>query len=1002
MSLLETDRLVRRLRGILRGESDHILGAKLAEDYTAICKAVQLRLRQCESMIQAGNPRQAVQLAEASPDLLNLITLIAFSETEQWRELCADQGWPVPEAIDEKAVRRLNDCYNAGITSGDALYRDYRRAMLKRNEEAALAVLKSIGRFNPDDKDTQAELARLDARVLKLRLDALEKSLAENDEQAVVRRAIQIEEFGFQKRPTGGVWQTAQLVRCKELLTSLERLRSANRWQDGLDYSEQVQSLIATHKLKPSPEMAKRLKVAELWISTEQRSAENDAELRSLVSKLRQMLRESAERDLDGPKGSPAEWETEFQELNQLWHNIEVHGKPVTEELGNAYHQHCASLKRAMVGRKRSRFQRAAVAVLIGVAIAIGSTWLWFGNSRSREYSAQINSLQKQRQVRAVATLLERIRSEEGKMMVSPALRAAMAQADHFVSQEQAALKGYEQVFAALPGQFVGLSNSTLIAQSASTLSQVTNLFSALAPDLQAEQATSFQGYTQRWGGFIQQRAAALNAQFEAALVETESVNARLDSPQDLVVARAELKRLTVSLTTFGDLGDVSSAGLVVRQELRARHDRCKTSADSWSTAFARHDSMVAELPKVQSKAAYDLAIQNLSKSPLTNSPYVLSANNLARFKITDDFILQSLLFPSNSVAFQFLKQNPSPPFIARQIVPAERRLIEGLVAAPSMHRDLRRYHFKQVPKGGSFSWITLGAIAPAAGRQTIPAFCPEEPAKAFALVPREFDSYGGYLRVAIGALKIPTSGLQTLTSGDSSGSTLVAMEDAGLCNETSALSSKLRASLLDPQITQHAACLLQALDELRTSRSGSPTFRAFLFVQLASLAECQPEEWGVSFSPMVGSHRAELEQLAIKFGDWFLPGREATIGKRALESLDNLPKYSYHQHAQSIAALGSEVLGAGLSYVGFVGLDGKPVLLRDAPNTELIGMAMDSGRAMVVRRNAEGGQRGSNQQRLQPLAPLFELGTLRATVLNKVKPPSGLPLPPFFDGITR
>ena len=997
MSILETERLVRRVRAVLRGEADHILGAKLAEDYTVISNAAQLRLRQCETMIQAGNKRQAVQLAEASPDLLNLITLIAFAETDQWRKLCNDQGWPIPESLDDRAVRRLNECYNEGITSGDVLYRDYRSAMLKRNEEAALAVLKTIARCSPDDKDTQNDLARLDAKVLKLHLAALQKSLTDHDEQDVVRQAVKIEEFGFLRRPAGAVWQKAQLVRCSALLTTLEGLQIANRWQDGTDLLEQVQNLISGDKLKPPAEVSKRLKAANHWIAIEQKKAENEGELFSLIAILKQMLRESAERDIDCPKGSPGEWEAEHQELKRLWHDIELHGKSPPKELRNGYEQRCASLKRALVWHKRKRFRGLAFATLALTAILIVSAWLWFGNSRSRDYSAQIVSLQKERHVRAVATLLDRIRSEEGKMVVSPALRAVMAQADQFVSQEQTALKGYEQVFKTLPTQFTSLSNATLLAQSANTVAQATNLFSALAPDLQTEQSPSFQGFTQRWAAFIGQREVSLNAQFAAALQEAEQVQARLDSQPDLTIARTEFKRLTGLLPAFGDMPDVASAGLLVRKELRARLDRCQAAVDSWSTAFGQHDSTVAELTKAQSKSAYDTAVQNLRKASLTNSPYVLSANNLARFNVTDDLILQSLLFPSNSLAFQFLKKNPSPSFIARQVAPVERRLIETLATAPSMQAELRRYRFMQVPKGGSFSWITLGAVAPVAGRFTIPAFCPEELAESFVLVPREFDSYGGYLRVAIGALKVPTSGLQTLTPGTTSGSALVSMEDAGLCSETSALTPKLRTSLLNPQIPQHSTCLLQALDELRDSRAGSPIFRAFLFIQLVQIAESQPEEWGVAFAPVVRQHRIELEKLGIKWGDWFIGTKEGTQGKRALESLDNLPKHSYRQQAQSIAAIGSEVLNAGLAYVGFLGLDGKPVLLRESPNTELIGMAMDSGRAMVVSRDAAG-QKTASHQRLQPLSPLFELGTQRAIILAKVKPTQGLELPPLFD----
>lgn len=1001
MTVLEAERLVRRIRAILAGDADHVLGAKVAEDYAEVSRTVQFRLQQCETIIRAGNPRQAIQLAEASPNLLDLANRIIFLEDGDWRALCADQGWSVPEQIDARVVKIINELYAEGITSEDPLYRDYRRAMLKRNEEAALAVLKSIGRFNPDDKETQAELARLDAKVLKLHLTALEKCLADQNEQGVVRQAVQIEEFGFLRKPAGAVWQKAQLVRCSALLTALEGLQTANRWQDGTDLLEQVQGIIAGDKLKPPAELAKRLATTSHWIAIEQKKAKNDGELFSLITRLKQMLRESAERDLDGPKGSPSEWEAEHQALKHLWHGIENHGKSPPKDLRSGYEQRCASLKRALVSHKRKRFRGLAFATLALAAILIASAWLWFGNTRSREYSAQLHDLQKQRQVHAVATMLDRIRSEEGKVMVSPALRAAMAQADQFISQEQAALKSFEQVFKTLPAQFPSLSNATLLAQSANTVAQASNLFSALAPDLQTEQTTRFRDFTQRWAAFIAQRAVNLNAQFTAALQEAEQVQGRVESQQDLTVARTEFKRLTELLPAFAGLPDVPAAGLLVRKDLRVRLDRCQAAVDSWTAAFGQHDSMVADLAKAQSQSAYEAAVQSLRKASLTNSPYVLAANSLARFKITDGFIFQSLLFPSNSLALQFLKLNPSPSFIARQVVPAEKRLIETLAAAPAMQVELRRYRFTQVPKGGNFSWITLGAVTPVAGRSTIPAFCPEELIESFALVPREFDSYGGYLRVAIGALKVPTSGLQTLTSGATSGSALVAMEDAGPCAEISALTSKLRTALLNPQIAHHSVCLLQALDEVRESRAGSPTFRAFLFIQLARLAEIQPEEWGVAFAPVVEKHRAELEKLPIKWGDWFIGTKEGTLGKSALESLDNLPKISYRQQAQSIAAIGSEVMSAGLAYVGFVDLDGKAVLLRESPKTELIGMAMDSGRAMVVSRAAVG-QMAASQQRLQPLCPLFELGTQRAAILDKIKPTRGLQLPPLFDGFNR
>ena len=59
MNKIETERLVRRIAAILKGEGDPAMAPKLAEDYQAACSSVALRLEQCRSMIEAGAGVQA-------------------------------------------------------------------------------------------------------------------------------------------------------------------------------------------------------------------------------------------------------------------------------------------------------------------------------------------------------------------------------------------------------------------------------------------------------------------------------------------------------------------------------------------------------------------------------------------------------------------------------------------------------------------------------------------------------------------------------------------------------------------------------------------------------------------------------------------------------------------------------------------------------------------------------------------------------------------------------
>ncbi len=79
MTLLETERLVRKISELLKQEGNSAIAPKLAEDFAAACHAVNLRLQQCEAMIKAGDRQQAIQLAETAPNLLDMVTVLEFS-----------------------------------------------------------------------------------------------------------------------------------------------------------------------------------------------------------------------------------------------------------------------------------------------------------------------------------------------------------------------------------------------------------------------------------------------------------------------------------------------------------------------------------------------------------------------------------------------------------------------------------------------------------------------------------------------------------------------------------------------------------------------------------------------------------------------------------------------------------------------------------------------------------------------------------------------------------
>ncbi len=218
MTLLEIERLIRKLSDLLRQGGQTDLAPKLAGDYAAACHSANLRLQQCEAMIKSGDRHQAIQLAETPPNLLDVITVLEFREGDNWRSFCQQNALPVSDRIDARAVTTLNDCYAQGIATDHPLYAAYRTAVLHRNDEAALQALQSITRLNPDDTNAASELSRLDGKVLTAHLENLSALVSGADAGLVVAAVGTIEAFGFRGRPEGEVWRKANVIRCTNLL----------------------------------------------------------------------------------------------------------------------------------------------------------------------------------------------------------------------------------------------------------------------------------------------------------------------------------------------------------------------------------------------------------------------------------------------------------------------------------------------------------------------------------------------------------------------------------------------------------------------------------------------------------------------------------------------------------------------------------------------------------------------------------------------------------------
>ncbi|MDR2430372.1 MAG: hypothetical protein LBD14_05755 [Puniceicoccales bacterium] len=178
------DKLVSRIKTVLKGESSHFEMQNLAQEYAELMARLRERLEQCVALIRSGNDYAALQVAETSPPLLDSIAQLVFAESPQWREFCRERNVPWAPPLDQHQVDLANSLYGLQISESHPFYRDYRQAIRERDELRALAVLTSIIRVNPNDINARGELSRLVEKVRDIHLRHLDALLDAGDDSA--------------------------------------------------------------------------------------------------------------------------------------------------------------------------------------------------------------------------------------------------------------------------------------------------------------------------------------------------------------------------------------------------------------------------------------------------------------------------------------------------------------------------------------------------------------------------------------------------------------------------------------------------------------------------------------------------------------------------------------------------------------------------------------------------------------------------------------------------
>jgi hypothetical protein len=384
---------------------------------------------------------------------------------------------------------------------------------------------------------------------------------------------------------------------------------------------------------------------------------------------------------------------------------------------------------------------------------------------------------------------------------------------------------------------------------------------------------------------------------------------------------------------------------------LLQRADAVRTRFDAYNRELKKLDEGLAALQHSRTFGDFSAAIDSMASSEFSSAPAAAAAKAIQSLGTSEEIVLRSLLNATNPATWAYLKNAKAPYLVPKIAMPVEHSRFKELNDDPAVSANHQRYRFWLNPeKTKNVEWITAGVLDSSVGWKQIKAWEVSPGATNAVFDDHNYGYFNGQWKLSVSQ---PVYALDQLPNR----------------YETAALAAAELAKV-SPDGDTYARPLLSSLDAVKNSEEGSPIFRAYLICQLEKLMEFQPEEWGLIFCPSLKSDIAQIHDIVggdIASGDWFVPLKVNAWSAKLRQFFAATKSISYAKQAAGNLAVSQAATREGLRYVGFAGLDGKPVMTDPQVRHEIYGYDAHTKQPVIISGSA------------MPLSPLFALPTNRA-----------------------
>ena len=1009
--------LLSKIHEILDNKQKTEEAEQVARDYVQLSQQINGRIKHFIKLIREGNYYAAVDVARLEPPLTTQIERIRFPREREWLQFLKDSELPTFEGFNDNEFKKVKEiCADSSYLQPKG-YRDYRKAILLKDKNAAIKALRKLSEDYPKDLNAKHELERLESEVFEEITRRLTLLLKREKTQAIVEEVKDVLEQPWSIPLGSEAWESCLALYKKhtkkqqsdQILQLLSQLKVIRRVGDWKDASEPIDKLAGLKASEAFQEIDRQLQtdigdMLQWFLECEDEAGKLtrlNEEMKQFLERIEPLALEKSIESL-----SKREIRQYRKELQQEWLVYQEVLPQAAEKALYQYNRADSILDRALGGESEKKRAFPFLSVFGALAVVALAVVLFLNHKHEEEISEKVLVPYRQENLLATEAAIKNWNAYTDRYLsgYNPfrnyGAHKRMKDVKQWIqdahSRERKILDLLDKIDSEL-GQSPDMGQLKRIQLN---MEIVRDLYAKLPKTGNPDAFDSIDSLSRKVQAVHRQQITKMKDEIMSNLVDLESLTHKYfpsrktdftNTRTEILEARDLISKLQLKFRQNFDEPDFAN--------LKQRFDKDVAVIDRFEDAYDRLRELGELLNECHLLAQYHLYLEEIANLPFSKHPMVIHAQSILRDRSKFRSLAQQLLLPGNPIAWEQYQniKDSDDPLVPKIGNPREIRIFEDLINEYSI-KSIYRYRIVEYKNRERLPGIRIihalgeadatNDIFQTSGRliQTVDQF--DE--TAF-----ERDQ-PFYEKVYI----CRTDADGTPVEGDY-------LEMEGLCPESEFYRNLAMLCNYDTGKRRIQRSLLDVLDEIKINHQISPLFKAYITQELFDVMMVRPYDWGLNFSPTVQFEYRDLLKMKgiLNPYDWLRSSAKARLLEALTIYYENIGTDSYYTQAVLGYQLFAEISTQQVYYGGYVDTKGVFHVLDATPDDHrLYGMRAD-GTIGVIRRPASEGQPPVDEK-ATVYTPLLYFGDTTDAILDRISANSSIDmrtekyrkfLPPMF-----